>query len=171
MFRTFVARAGQVRRTLGITLATVVLGAVVLGATAKGTIAYKGKSGAVNVAVRHAYLVKGPDLVTKKPKRRIVVAVADVGAALRSCATMLCSDGGIREGMTLDLDVGPRLTHWFVANDERIQYSGTAPLESLTLTTDTAERVAGRWVLDHSTGGGPTLDTTFDAPLVKTIEK
>jgi hypothetical protein len=148
-----------------------VLGSVGLAAMAKGSIAYKGKSGATNVAVRHAYLVKGPDLVTKQPIRRIVLSVADVSAALRGCATMLCSDGGIREGMTIDLDSGPRINYWFVANDQRIQYSGSARPDTLTLTSDTAERVAGRWVLDQSAAGGPTLDITFDAPLVKTIGK
>ena len=158
-------------RMLAGLVATLVLGAVALGATAKGTIAYKGKTGTVNVVVRHAYLVKGPDLVTKKPIRRIVLSVADVAAALGACATMSCSDGGILEGMTVDLDAGPRLTYWFVANGQRIQYSGTARPDTLKLTTDTAARVAGRWVLDDSAAGGPTLDVTFDAPLVKTISK
>jgi hypothetical protein len=137
---------------------------------AKGTITYSGKSGKTVVTVTHAYLVKGPDVVSGQAMRRVVLATKDVSAALKSCATMMCSDGGIEEGMTIDFDVPPRLNYWFVASGQRIQYSGTADPKSIKLTTDTAQRLAGTWDLDASTGGGPVIKVEFDATLVKEIK-
>ena len=136
---------------------------------ASGTITYAGKSGKTVVAVKHAYLVKGPDVVTGQTMRRIVLSTTDVSAALQACAKMMCSDGGIDEGMTIDFDVPPRLNYWFVANGQRIQYSGTADPKSVKLTTDTAQRLAGTWELDASSGGGPVIKIQFDAALVKEI--
>src|SRR5688572_26587209 len=84
---------------------------------AKGTLTYKSKSGPVVVDVKYAFLVKGPDLVGGKTIRRVVLSVADVGPALRKCNDMICSDGGIGDGMTIDFDAGPRVHYWFVAKD------------------------------------------------------
>ena len=92
---------------------------------AKGTITYKGKSGPIVVTIKHAYLVKGPDFVSGKTIRRVVLSVADVGPKLSACTTMSCSDGGITEGMTIDFDAVPRLNYWFVGNNQLVQYSGT----------------------------------------------
>jgi hypothetical protein len=143
---------------------------VSLGAdAAKGTITHQTKGGAVVVTIQHAYLVKGPDVVSGKTIRRIVLSVADVAAALKGCNTMMCSDGGIGEGMTIDLDAGPRVNYWFVANDQRVQYSGTADPASLKLSTDTPKRVAGTWNLDAKAAGGPVITVEFDASLVKEI--
>ena len=136
----------------------------------KGTLTFQSKSGPVVVAIAHAYLVKGPDLVTGKTIRRVVLSSADVAAALKSCATMMCSDGGIGEGMTIDLDAGPRINYWAVGNDQRVQHSGTAAPESLKLTTDTPQRVAGTWDLDARGSGGPLIKVEFDAALVKELK-
>jgi hypothetical protein len=138
---------------------------------ASGTITYKGKSGPIVVSVKHAYLVKGPDVVSGKTIRRVVLSVADVGAKLGACATMMCSDGDIAEGMTVDFDAGPRLNFWFVGNNQLVQYSGTADPASLKLTTDTPQRLAGKWDFDGSGAGGPKVQVQFDAPLVKEITK
>lgn len=137
---------------------------------AKGTITYSGKSGKTVVTLKHAYLVKGTDAVTGQAMRRVVLSTSDVSAALKACATMMCADGGIGEGMTIDFDVPPRLNYWFVANDQRIQYSGTADPKSIVLTTDTPQRLAGTWNLDASAGGGPVIKIEFDAALVKEIK-
>ena len=117
---------------------------------AKGTITYKGKSSPIAVTIKHAYLVKGPDVASGKTIRRVVLSVADVASKLGSCNTMSCSDGGITEGMTIDFDAGPRLNYWFVANDQMVQYSGTAEPVSLKLATDTPQRFAGKWDYDGS---------------------
>lgn len=147
------------------------LAASVSAEPAKGTITFKSKSGPVVVEVKHAYLVKGPDMVSGKTIRRLVLSTADAGAALKTCASMSCSDGGIGDGMTIDFDAGPRLNYWFVAKDQLVQHSGTADPASIKLTTDTAERVAGRWDFDGSAGGGPVIKIEFDAPLMKTLGK
>ena len=83
-----------------------------------------------------------------------------IGAALAAV-------GGIGEGMTVDLDAGPRLNYWFVANDQRVQYSGTADPASLKLTTDAPQRLAGKWDLDARAAGGPRVQLEFDAALLK----
>lgn len=142
-----------------------------LAGDAKGTAAYHAKSGPLVVTFKHAYLVTGPDFVTRKTIRRVVLSVADVGAKLAACETMSCSDGGITEGMTLDFDGGPRINYWFVGNHQLVQYSGTADPASLKLTADTGKRIAGKWELDASGAGGPRVEMEFDAPLVKEITK
>ena len=138
---------------------------------AKGTITYKGNSTPIVVTIKHAYFVKGPDVASGKTIRRVVLSVADVASKLTACTTMSCSDGGITEGMTIDFDAGPRLNYWFVANNQMVQYSGTAEPASLRLTTDTPQRLAGKWDHDDSAAGGPRVQIEFDAPLVKEITK
>jgi hypothetical protein len=138
---------------------------------ARGTITYKYKGGEIVVRIKHAYLFKGPDVVTGKTIRRVVLSVADVSAKLAACATMLCSDGDIVEGMTIDFDAGPRLNYWFVGNDQLVQYSGTADPASLKLTANTPQRLAGKWDFDGSAAAGPRVQIEFDAPLVKEVAK
>jgi hypothetical protein len=138
---------------------------------ARGTITYKSKAGAILVTIRHAYLVKGPDVVSGKTIRRVVLSVADIAAKLSACGTMLCSDGDITEGMTIDFDAEPRLNYWFVGNNQLVQYSGTAEPASLKLTADTPQRLAGTWDFDESAAGGPRVQIEFDAPLVKEVTK
>jgi hypothetical protein len=138
---------------------------------ARGVASYSYKGGEIVVNIKHAYLFKGPDVVSGKPIRRIVLSVADVSAKLAACATMLCSDGDIAEGMTIDFDAGPRLNYWFVGNNQLVQYSGTADPASLALTADTPKRLAGKWDLDGSATGGPKIHVQFDAPLVKEVSK
>jgi hypothetical protein len=153
----------------GSTLALVTL--IAAAGEAKGTLTYQSKSGAMVVTVRHAYLIKGPEAVSGKTIRQIVLSVADVAAKLGACDSMMCADGRITEGVTVDLDSGSRLNYWFVTNDQREQYSGTADPASLKLTTDAPGRVAGKWDLDDHAAGGPLVHVEFDAALVKELEK
>lgn len=139
--------------------------------TATGSINYQSKAGAVVVRPAHAYLVKGPDTVTGNTVRRVVLSAVDLAPKLRNCATMMCGDGDMAEGLTIDLDAGARLNYWFVANGQRVQYSGTAEPSSLHLSTDTGQRVAGAWRLDARPAGGPQVDVEFDAPLLKVFAK
>ena len=143
----------------------------VLADAAKGTATYKGKSRAVTVTFKHAYLVKGPEAGSGKVIRRLVLSMTDVSDALKSCQTMMCSDGGIGDGMTVDFDSGPRLNYWFVANDQLIQYSGTVAPTAATLTTDTPTQVAGTLSIDATGAGGPNVQVQFDASLVKELKK
>jgi hypothetical protein len=138
---------------------------------ASGSISYQSKAGLVVVKPQHAYLVKGPDTVTGNVVRRIVLSGTELASKLRTCATMMCGDGDMAEGLTIDLDAGARINYWLVANGQRIQYSGTAEPSSLQLTTDTAERVAGAWRVDARRAGGPQAQIEFDAPLLKVFTK
>ncbi|HEY2862283.1 MAG TPA: hypothetical protein VGK37_01510 [Casimicrobiaceae bacterium] len=138
---------------------------------ASGSISYQSKAGLVVVKPQYAYLVKGPDTVTGNVVRRIVLSGTELASKLRTCATMMCGDGDMTEGLTIDLDAGARINYWLVANGQRIQYSGTAAPSSLQLTTDTAQRVAGVWRLDARQAGGPQAQIEFDAPLLKVFAR
>jgi hypothetical protein len=133
-------------------------------ATAKGTVVYKGKS----VVLQYAYLVKGPDVVDPKQViRRVVLSPTDIGDRIRACSTMSCSDGDLREGMTVDFGKGPRLNYWVVMNDQRVQYSGTVRTEAFTARADDGRRIAGKLSFDDSKAGGPVVDVEIDTALVK----
>jgi hypothetical protein len=138
---------------------------------ASGTASYQAKSGPIVVTFKHAYLVRGPDEVSGKVIRRLVFSAADIAPKIRSCGAMSCADGGIGEGMTVDLDAGSRLNYWFVANDQRVQYSGTADPAALKLATDTPQRLAGKWDLDARAAGGPRVQLEFDAALLKEMKQ
>ena len=170
------ARTNVIRRAAKV--ATVAAAAALLMSApaaaadeAQGTIHYTSRSGPISVTVKHAYLVKGPDTVTDKIVRRIVLSPDDLAPKLRTCATMICGDGDMEAGLTIDLDVGPRLNYWFVADGQRIQYSGTAVPSTLKLTTDTPQRMAGTWEVDDSAAGGPRAQIIFDATLLKVFTK
>jgi hypothetical protein len=170
-----------VRRTRsgGIRLAVVIFALAGLPAptanadpgAATGSISYRSKAGAIVVSPKYAYLVKGPDTVTGKVVRRIVLSATDLAPTLKSCTTMMCGDGDMDEGLTIDLDAGARINYWFVANAQRVQYSGTAEPSSLRLSTDTEQRVAGAWRLDARRAGGPEVQVEFDAPLLKVFTR
>jgi hypothetical protein len=165
-----------VRRRLGargcaIAAALLVAGGAAHAGEASGTASYNAKSGALVLTVKHAYLVTGPDFVSRKTIRRVVLSGADVGAKLAACDTMACSDGGIEEGLTIDFDAGPRINYWLVGNHQLVQYSATAEPASLKLTVDTPTRIAGKWDLDASAAGGPRIQIEFNAPLIKEIGK
>jgi hypothetical protein len=159
-----------------LAIALVLIGSLAPAAAAEpgaatGSISYQSKAGAVVVRPTYAYLVKGPDTVTGSMVRRIVLSAVDLAPKLRTCATMMCGDGDMSEGMTIDLDVGARINYWLVAKGQRIQYSGTAEPSSLRLSSDTGERVAGAWRLDARQAGGPEVDVEFNAPLLKVFAK
>jgi hypothetical protein len=163
-------RAARLRR-VWVAALTLVIAGNVHAESASGAINYASKAGRVAVVVKHAYLVKGPDAATGKRIRRIVLSAADAAAKMDACDNMMCSDGGIGEGMTVDLDAGPRLNYWIVANGQRIQYSGTAVPTSLAFSVDTAQRVAGTLTIDDRAAGGPQIRIEFDATLVKEFSK
>ena len=145
------------------------------GATAdpaSGTINYQSKAGPIAINVANVYLVRGPDAVSGKTIRQLIFTSADVGATLQACASMMCVSGNVTEGMTVDFDVGPRLNYWVVGNGQKVQYSGTAkPDETLKLTTDTAERLAGTLTINDGAMGGANVNVKFDAMAIKQFNK
>jgi hypothetical protein len=160
-------------KTLAVVTVGLAVGATVTAGqgTANGTATLKSRKGPVTVTFTHAAAVAGPD-VLEAPIRRLVLSTTDVSAALKACESMLkCSDGGIREGLTLDLGHEPRHGFWFVANDQLVQHSGVVRPETVVLTTDTPTRIAGTFTLDQQASGGPVVQVTFDAPIVKTLGK
>ena len=154
----------------GIVALAVAIGAAAADGTAKGTLTYQAKSGAITITPKFAYLVKGPDAVDDKLIiRHLILSATDLGAKIAACATMSCTNADLMNGMTVDFDAGPRLNYWVVLNDQRVQYSGTAKPAVLTLTADTATRLAGKLTLD-GTAGGPKVEIEFDAPLLKELK-
>lgn len=139
--------------------------------TAKGTINYKAKKGDVAVTVTHANFVRVPSVADGKPMRRLVLSAKDTTASLKACQNRMCADGEIGEGMTVDFDAGERLHYWFVANDQLIQYSGTAPIAAAKLTADSPTRLAGTIDIDDTAAGGARVKVEFDATFVKEISK
>lgn len=132
---------------------------------AKGELTYKGKS----ATLKYAYLVKGPDAASKQTIRRLILSATDLGGRIQACKTMSCTDGNLGDGLSVNLDGGPRFDYWMVMNDQRIQYSGTEPTASLTTKGNDAGRIAGALRFDKTAAGGPKVDVEFDAALVREV--
>ena len=159
-------------RRMALAAAAMLLSGAAAAEPASGTINYQSKAGPIVINVAHVFLVKGPDAVSGKTIRQLVFAPADIGAKLNACATLSCVSGNLSDGMTVDFDAGPRLNYWVVANGQKVQYSGTAkPDESLKLTVDTADNLAGTLTLDDSKAGGAKVTIKFDAKTVKQFSK
>ncbi len=137
---------------------------------ANGTLTATGKVPAT-VNVKHAYLIKGPNAFGDKAVRLLILSGADLGAHIKSCATMSCATSKLESGMTVEFNDGPRLLYWFVANGQRVQASGTAEPDSITLTANTPQRLAGKWTYDASAQGGPKIAVDFDTPVLKEFTK
>ena len=140
--------------------------APVFAGDAKGTVAYNGRT----IDVKHAYVVQTTDAMSNKPMRRLILSPKDIGAKINSCAKMSCVDGDLDEGIEFDFVDGPRLNYWLVMNGQKIQYSGTEPKESLASTANDAKKIAGTLKFDKTSAGGPKVDVTFDAPMVKELK-
>lgn len=164
--QTFMRGAG--RALVASAAAIVALAGPAFAEPAKGTVTQAGRS----ATIRHAWLVVGPDAVDPKTTiRRVVLSANDIGEKLRACATMSCADGNVTDGMTVDLDAGPRLNFWVSLDGQRVQYSGTEPKASLAATANDGKRVAGTLKIDKSKASGPVVDVSFDAPLAKTYAR
>ena len=154
-----------------VTLAFAVTAAAADG-TAKGSLTYQAKAGPITMTPKFVYLVKGPDAVdTNMIIRHVIFSATDLGAKIAACNTMSCTNSNLGNGMTVDLDAGPRLNYWVVLNDQRVQYSGTARPAALVLTTNTPARLAGKLSIDDAAAGGPKVDIEFDVPLSKEMKQ
>ncbi|HKY62211.1 MAG TPA: hypothetical protein VJR29_02240 [bacterium] len=148
----------------------------ILALSASGALAGEAKGTLVHpkatVTLKYAYLVKGPDAIdNKKIIRRIILSGTDLSAKLQACAAMSCSDSDLTEGMTVDLDGGPRLNYWMVLNGGMIQHSGSKEAAVLKVSADDAKHLAGKLSFDDSAMGGPKVDVDFDANFVKAFTK
>lgn len=137
----------------------------------KGKLAYKTGSKSFDMNIKSAYFIAGPDgFDSGKKIRRLIFTTNTLDDKIKSCGAMNCVDQYI-EGMQVDLDAAPRLLYWISLNNQLVQYSGTAQNEFMTLTADTPDHLAGTLKFDQSASGGPVVDVTFDAKLVKTFAK
>jgi hypothetical protein len=134
---------------------------------ARDTVTSKGRT----ANVKYAYLVKGPDAVSKQPIRRLILSATDLSAKIAGCKTMSCTDSDLGDGLSINLEAGPRFSFWMVLNDQKVQYSGTEPYASLAAKTDDAKRLAGTVRFDKTAAGGPKVDVEFDAALVKEVSQ
>ncbi len=137
---------------------------------AKGTLTATGKT-AATVNVKHAYLIKGPNAFGDKAIRLLILSEVDQSAHIKACSTMSCATEKLESGMTVEFDAGPRLLYWFVANGQRVQASGTAQPDTMALTTNTPQKLAGKWTHDASGQGGPKIAIEFDAGILKEFSK
>jgi hypothetical protein len=154
--------------TRALTMAVILGTTLAAAADAKGTLVYKGKAKEYNIALKFAYLVKGPDAIDpKKIIRRLILSASDLTATIQKCTTMSCADGTGADAMMVDIGAGPRLNYWLNLGDGVVQYSGTQDPKALTATTDTPTRLAGKLVFDASKSGGPNVNAEFDASQVK----
>ncbi|SEJ03262.1 hypothetical protein SAMN05216327_105378 [Dyadobacter sp. SG02] len=137
----------------------------------KGKLVYKTGSKEFDMNIKSAYFITGPDgFDSGKKIRRLLFTTAALDDKIKACGPMNCVDQYI-EGLQVDLDAAPRLLYWISLNNQLVQYSGTAQNEFLTLTTDSPDHLAGTLKFDQSASGGPVVDVTFDAKLVKTFTK
>jgi len=132
---------------------------------ATGSVAYKGRT----ANLKFAYLVKGPDEVSKQTIRRLILSATDLSAKIVACTKMSCTDSNLTDGLSINFDSGPRLNYWVVLNDQKIQYSGTLKPEVLKTTASDAKRMAGKLSFDDAAAGGPKVDVDFDAALIKEV--
>ncbi|MBC7892401.1 MAG: hypothetical protein H7Y12_09325 [Sphingobacteriaceae bacterium] len=133
-----------------------------------GTLTYQSAGKTYTLAIRHVSFVKGPDAVEPTKRiRRLIFSNTDFSATLKASPTLAKADGKLTEALEVDLDAGSRLNYWLVLNDQRVQYSGTEKLAALTLRTDTPTRLAGTLRFDGTPAGGPQVDVTFEASLLK----
>jgi hypothetical protein len=135
------------------------------GMRAKGTLVYRMQS----ITMNYAYYVIGPDDVGRKTIRRVIVSSTDIGSKIAACKSMSCTEGEVREGMSVDLAGGGRIEYWIALNGQLVQYSGTEPAESLQVTANEVARLAGKLKFDSTGAGGPRIDVEFDAPLTKDL--
>src|SRR5262249_24388322 len=143
------ARSGSALRPVALVacLALPVSAAIAADGNAKGTVTYR----TTTVALKHVYLIKGPDAVDpKKIIRRVILTRDDVGATTRGCQTMSCADGAVTDGLQVDFDAGPRLNYWVALNDQRLQYSGTACPEVMKASGRDPRRIAGVLSIDDT---------------------
>lgn len=61
------------------------------GNDAMGTLSYKARS----ADLKYAYLVKGPDAVSKEMIRRVILSATDIRSKIAACKTMSCTDSKI----------------------------------------------------------------------------
>ena len=158
-------------RYLGVVLlllAALITSGVAVADETKGTVSYKDKT----ATLKYAYLVKGPDSMDPEIIiRQVILSQTDLSADIQACTTLSCCTNNLTEGLTIDFDAGPRLNYWVVLNNQMVQYSGTQTVEALDATRNEPGQIAGTLFIDATASGGPKVEATFDATLLKEFKE
>ena len=134
------------------------------GKDAHGTLVYKTRS----ATLKYAWLVKGPYAEDpSKTVRRLILSAKDISAELQACKTIMCAEGQVTEGMTVDFDVSRRLNYWVALSDQKVQYSGTVTPDAFAARANDGGHLAGKLVIDDVAAGGPKIDAEFNVTLFK----
>jgi len=167
-------------RIIAYAIAGLVLAASSLSSTgvvhaaekAKGSLTYKGPKKTFTLALKHAYLVKGPDMFDEsKTVRRLVLTGDDFSASINKAEALGGFDGDLKEGMIVELADGPRLNYWVVLNGQLVQYSGMVEPSAMAASTDKPDYLKGKLAFDDMSAGGAKVSVEFDAPLLKSFTK
>jgi hypothetical protein len=153
---------------LAVGVASLLVAGPAAAGEASGAITFpKAGKATLTATLKHAYLLKGPDLFDPaRVVRRLYLTSTDIGAALKGCSSFSCASGHVTEGMTLDLDSDRRFGFWVVLKNGMVQHSDTAEKDALDAAVNSPERVKGRFRVDYTQGGGPKVDVEFDASLL-----
>jgi hypothetical protein len=134
---------------------------------ASGTLSVEGPNEPLAVTLAHAYYVTGPNRFGEtRTVRSVVFTADDQRAAIDACADLSCTRLSSRDGLKIDLDESGMVNWW--AHIATVQYSSTETGDALTLSVDSADRVAGTFKLS---GSGATTSIEFDASLVRDFSK
>jgi hypothetical protein len=155
----------RIRRSLA-TVAVLALAwsahAVAAEGKVTGTIQHKGKT----VTLQHAYLIAGDNYGNKV--RRVILSAVDIKDKITASTSLSSAGAKLREGISFELDESmPFVGYWMVHSDQSVQISAPLDAKKFATTTSTPQRVAGTVKFDESASGGPKVDVTFDATLVK----
>jgi hypothetical protein len=135
--------------------------------TATGSLSVEGPDAPLELSLKHAYYISGPDRFDEtKTVRSIVFTADDQRAAINACRDMRCAMLSSSDGLQIEIGDSGAINWW--AHVAPIQYSSTAGGDALTLSVDGAERVAGTFKLD---GSGVTTTVKFDTSLVRDFSK
>ena len=132
---------------------------------AQGGLTVQGEDKPLQMDLKHAYYVSGPDTFEAgKTTRRLVFAADDLAAAIVTCTDVRCATTLSNDGLVLELDDAASPRYW--AHVQPMQYSGSVDRGGLVLRTDAADRLAGSLTITDS---GVKTTIEFDAELIKTF--
>ena len=127
-----------------------------------GTVKYKDKT----VTLQHAYLIAGDNHGSKV--RKVILSAVDIKDEITAATSLMSAGAKLREGISFELDDSmPFVGYWMAIADQSIQVSAPLDKKLFATTTSTAQRVAGKASFDQSGSGGPKVEATFDAALLK----
>ncbi len=127
-----------------------------------GTIQYEGRT----VTLKHAYLIAGDNFGSKV--RKVILSAVDIGDRIAAADSLSSASGKLREGIAFEFDETlPFVGYWMAIDDQSVQVSAPIDRAVFTTTTSTADRIVGKVAFDKSGAGGPRVEVSFDAALLK----